>query len=131
VANIPIDAYETLPVGSLIGEVSTNQLSGEYEGTVTLSNDLNPGDPDKTLHLTYRVYAPSILTVNTADTINAGENISIANADVEAHEGALRAASQIISQSISDGFFINGIHVGDVIDAGEELIGTVGFDPTG
>lgn len=136
VVNVPIGGYETLPPGSLIAILPTDQASGSYTGTVTLHNDINPNDPDKTLTIEYQVYAPAIVTVNTGDVITPTDNntISIANADIEGHDGALRASLQVVSQVLEgSGFYLadDGLKVNDLILPGDIATTTIGFNPYG
>jgi len=134
VENLPIDAGQTLPSGAYAAAADTTQLSGHYVGSITLTNDLNAGDTPHTLTYHYTVQDAAIISVNNAQAISAsGDNeITIANAEVEAHDGAIRASMKVVGQSLfGSGFFVAGININDLIHAGEEISGTVGFNPVG
>ncbi len=136
VIHVPIGGNETLPVGSMVAVANTNQPSGTYEGTLTLHNDVNPNDPGSSLIVTYQIYAPAIASANNDQVIEpSGLNeISVSNADVEAHEGALRATWQITGQTLTgSGFYIadGNLNINDLILPGETNTATVGFDPFG
>ena len=132
--NVPIAPGAT-SFNAVAWEVNTNTaLSGEYNGTFTITNNTNPNDPDDTLTVTFfRLYDAPSLTDNSGTTLSApGGQATLSNAAASGHPGALRASVKVtqVLQSNSR-FSVSGITAGSAVNPGNTLTGTVSYNSSG
>jgi len=107
VSGAPIGAGQSLFTPT-IATLDSSLPSGAYESNLMIINDLNPADPDDQITHQVKLHDPVILTVNNTSPLAGGDQISIANAAVEPHAGALRAADEIISTQVTGLFELAG-----------------------
>ncbi|QDU55127.1 hypothetical protein [Aeoliella mucimassa] len=140
----PLPTGVDAPAGSSVytGYIATlpaDTLSGEYLLETRISNDLNSSDPDEVVPYTLSVFDPVELSGNNSSTIqvDTSPGLSLANAAVESHTGALRATAEVIAVTASDGFGLVGLPptVGDttgtLIAPGSSQAAEVTFDHLG
>lgn len=118
--------------GTLVS-YDANMLSGMYEATATIVNDLNPSDGDDEVYMRVTIYDPPQVTDNTASVIDpaVAGTVWLANAAAGPHAGAQRAGVEITGITITGGFGLNGIAVNDFVAADEQLNGQVVFNALG
>lgn len=132
--NVPIAPGATA-FNAVAWEMNTNTaLSGEYNGTFTVTNNTDPNDPDDTITVNFfRVYDAPSLTDNGGTTLAApGGQATLSNAAASGHPGALRASVKVTQVLQSNPrFSVSGIHVGSEVNPGNILTGTISFNSSG
>ena len=135
--NTSIGGGHTIPLGTgPIATISQTTLSGDYQASATLVNDLNAGDDDFDQHVTYdiTIFDPPSTSDNSGSTVqvDSAPTLYIANAAVEPHAGARRASVEVTGRAVTgDGFSVDGLNVADRADANETENATVSFDRYG
>ena len=117
-----------------IATISTTTLSGDYQASATLTNDLNPLDPDDQVTYDITIFDPPSTTDDSGATVQVDVDpvIYIENAAAGPHAGARRASVEVTNRSFpADGFSVDGLNIGDRSDAGETETATVMFDRYG
>ncbi|MAE62968.1 MAG: hypothetical protein CMJ18_01745 [Phycisphaeraceae bacterium] len=132
--NIPINGGETVDVNPVIQFSTAGRLSGAYQGSVDVVDDLNASDPTEVVDFGIELYDPPILSDNSGSTIDPTVNgiIEISNAAAGPHQGALRASVFVEgTELVGQGFSVDGIAIDTDIFAGDTVTGAVGFDAVG
>ena len=117
-----------------IAYIASSTPSGAYQASATLTNDLNPLDPDNNVTYSFEVYDPPSLSDNSGApvNVNAAPTIFISNAAAGPHAGALRAGVEVTSRTVTgDGFSVSGLNVDDWVGPGDTQNATVLFDRFG
>lgn len=117
---------QVLPSGEtasvLLAELPLSTLSGEYQASGILTNDLDPSDPDDTVTYTVKIYDAPQLTSNmsTPVPVHSGGQLMLANVAAGPHAGALRAGVEITSRTITGPFQFSstGLLPGSFLAAG-------------
>lgn len=116
-------------------EINTDTApSGEYNGTFTIRNEGDPGDPDDTLEVIwFRLYDPPVLTGNSGTPLAApGGQATISNAAAGGHPGALRASVKVTEVlQTNSRFSVSGIATGSALNPGGTLTGNIHFKTAG
>ncbi|QDT01578.1 hypothetical protein [Adhaeretor mobilis] len=91
-------------------EVALSNPSGEYSASATLSNDLDPSDPDNTVNYGLKIYDAPAISSNAANPVQvqSGGQLTLANAAAGPHAGALRAGVEVTGRSITGPFQFAG-----------------------
>ncbi|RMH13732.1 MAG: hypothetical protein D6698_13625 [Gammaproteobacteria bacterium] len=117
-----------------IATISQTTLSGDYQASATLINDLNGLDPDDQVTYDITIFDPPSTTDNSGSTVQVdiAPNIFITNAAAGPHAGARRASVEVTNRAVTgDGFSVTGLNIGNRADASETENATVMFDRYG
>ncbi len=102
----PIDSGQSM-LTPVIATLDSNLPSGTYASDLVVTNNLNPADPDNQVTREVRLHDPVVLTVNNSTPLGGGDQVTITNANVEPHAGALRAADEISSIQVIGPFTLS------------------------